>query len=397
MEEILRRIEELKDEMVESLKTFVSINSVNPAFGGPGEKEKADWLEYLLKDFRYEVERYDVKDQNGVLRSNLLATIKGKDTRRTLWIVTHIDTVPPGDLSLWETDPFNPVVKDGKVYGRGAEDNGGSMIASIYAGKSLIDLGIVPEYNFGLALVADEEAGSDYGIQYLIEKNVFNPEDMFLVPDAGNEKGDFIEIAEKSILWFKVTVEGKQGHASRPRMAENALRKGAQLMIEIDEILRRKCPDRDDLFDEPLSTFEPTRSEKTVDNVNTIPGKYTFYFDCRVLPKYDLDEILKIVESVLKGRGASIEIVVKQPAPQPTPPDSELVVKLSRVLKSQRNLEARVGGIGGGTCAAFFRKKGWPAVVWSTIDETAHQPNEYRRIDHMVEDAKVFALLGVER
>ncbi|HAA83166.1 MAG: Acetylornithine deacetylase or succinyl-diaminopimelate desuccinylase [Thermotoga sp. 47_83] len=395
--ELTKRMEELREDMVESLKKFITINSVNPAFGGPGEREKADWLEELLRGFGFEVDRYDVKDDKGMWRSNVVAKIPGKNREKTLWIVTHIDTVPPGDLSLWETDPFVPVVKDGKVYGRGAEDNGGSMIASIYAGKVLIDLGIVPEYNFGLALVADEEAGSRYGIQYLIEKGLFRSEDMFLVPDAGNEKGNFIEIAEKSILWFKVTVNGKQGHASRPRTTENALRKGAQLITEIDETLHRKYPDRDELFDEPLSTFEPTRTEKTVDNVNTVPGRFVFYFDCRVLPRYDLDEILSTVESILDGRGAELEVVVKQPAPEPTPPDSELVAKLSSALGSLRGLEAKVGGIGGGTCAAFFRKKGWPAVVWSTIDGTAHQPNEYRRISHMVEDAKVFALLGIER
>lgn len=395
--EITRKIEELKDEMVDSLKRFISINSVNPAFGGPGEKEKADWLEELLKKMGYTVERHDTKDQNGIWRSNLLAIIPGRDRSKTLWIVTHIDTVPPGDLSLWETDPFIPVVKDDRVYGRGAEDNGGSMIASIYAGKALMELDVVPEYNFGLALVADEEAGSEYGIQYLIEKGVFRPDDMFLVPDAGNKKGDFIEIAEKSILWFKVTVNGKQGHASRPKTTENALRKGAQIITELDETLHRKFSEKDELFDEPLSTFEPTRSEKTVDNVNTVPGRFVFYFDCRVLPRYDLEDVLSTVKSVLDGRGAELEVVVKQPAPDPTPADSDLVVKLSSVLKSLRNLEVRVGGIGGGTCAAFFRKKGWPAVVWSTIEETAHQPNEYRKISHMVEDAKVFALLGVER
>jgi len=131
--------------------------------------------------------------------------------------------------------------------------------------------------------------------------------------------------------------------------------------------------------------------------VNTVPGRFVFYFDCRVLPRYDLEDVLSTVKSVLDGRGAELEVVVKQPAPDPTPADSDLVVKLSSVLKSLRNLEVRVGGIGGGTCAAFFRKKGWPAVVWSTIEETAHQPNEYRKISHMVEDAKVFALLGVER
>lgn len=52
-----------------------------------------------------------------------------------------------------------------------------------------------------------------------------------------------------------------------------------------------------------------------MDNVNTVPGRFVFYFDCRVLPRYDLDEILSTVESILDGRGAELEVVVKQPAP----------------------------------------------------------------------------------
>ena len=69
-----------------------------------------------------------------------------------------------------------------------------------------------------------------------------------------------------------------------------------------------------------------------------------------------------------------------------------MVALLKKALKQARGIDARVGGIGGGTCAAFFRKAGIPAVVWSTIDEVAHQPDEYSRIGNMVEDAKVFAL-----
>jgi succinyl-diaminopimelate desuccinylase len=65
------------------------------------------------------------------------------------------------------------------------------------------------------------------------------------------------------------------------------------------------------------------------------------------------------------------------------------------VVWEYRGLDARVGGIGGGTCAAFFRKAGFPAVVWSTIDDVAHQRDEYSKVDNMVNDAKVFALLAM--
>jgi len=354
------RVEELRKDMISSLKKFVSINSVNPAFGGPGEEEMANWLTELLRDLGYEtVKRYDVKDEKGIVRSNLVTLIKGKDTSRTLWIVTHMDKVPEGSRDLWDHDPFDPVEKDGKIYGRGAEDNGGSLIASIFAGKALMDAGITPSMNFGLALVADEEAGSKYGIEYLIERGIFSDEDLFLVPDAGSSKGDFIEIAEKSILWLKVTVFGVQGHASRPT-GKNAFREGAKIMLDIDKMLHDKYSDKDELFEPPVSTFEPTRVEKTVDNVNTVPGNFTFYIDS-----------------------------------DPTPSDSEIVKRISSALKEVRGIEARVGGIGGGTCAAFFRRRGFHTAVWSTIDETAHQPNEYKRIDHMVEDAKIFAKIAI--
>jgi succinyl-diaminopimelate desuccinylase len=68
---------------------------------------------------------------------------------------------------------------------------------------------------------------------------------------------------------------------------------------------------------------------------------------------------------------------------------------LKEAVKETRQKEVRVGGIGGGTCAGSFRRIGIPAVVWATLDELAHQPNEYAKIENMVNDAKVFAYLAV--
>ncbi len=393
--DVFKMVEDYKNEMIESLRKFISINSVNPSGGGPGEKEVADWLESLLNDMNFPlIDRFDPVDDNGIVRSSLIAKIPGKSSK-TLWIVTHIDTVPEGDLSLWDHDPFDPVVEDDKIYGRGSEDNGGSMVASIYAAKAFLDSGVVPNYTLGLALVADEEAGSDWGISYLIKKNVFDRDDLFLVPDAGNSKGDFIEIAEKSILWLKFEVQGKQGHASVPEVSDNALRKGVALILELDKFLHEKFSDRDDLFEPSESTFEPTKVEKTVDNVNTIPGKFVFYFDCRVLPKHSLDEILEIAKSTANKYDAKVFVDQRFDAPEPTSPDSEIAIRLKETIERLRGFTPKLGGIGGGTCAAHFRKAGWDAVVWSTIDETAHQPNEYKRISHMVEDAKVFSGLFI--
>ena len=84
----------------------------------------------------------------------------------------------------------------------------------------------------------------------------------------------------------------------------------------------------------------------------------------------------------------------KQPAPKLVEPNAEIVQMLCKALKTARGIEGSVGGVGGGTCAAFFRQAGIPAVVWSTIDEVPHSPDEYARVENMVADAKVFALLA---
>ncbi|QTA38770.1 M20 family metallo-hydrolase [Thermosipho ferrireducens] len=400
---IAKKVENLYDEIVESMKTFISINSVNPRTDGPGEKEVAEWLESLISNWGFdEIKRYDAPD-NAVeygFRPNIVALYKGTEAKRTLWIITHMDKVPAGDLSLWETDPFTPTVKDGKIFGRGAEDNGASLIASLYGIKTLIELGIRPKDNVALAFVSDEETGSEYGIKHLLRQNIFSKDDIFIVPDAGESDGSFIEVAEKSIMWLKITTYGIQTHASRPQKGINAHRLGMKFAIELDEFLHKKYDAKNELFDYPYSSFEPTKKLNNVDNVNTIPGTDIIYFDCRVLPHYNIaeiyDEIMIKAEEFSKNHNVKIEISKEQfeQAAPPTPENSEIVEKLCKALKDIRGIEPKVGGIGGGTCAAIVRRAGYHAAVWASIDETAHQPNEYVKINNLIEDTKIFAYVG---
>jgi len=110
-----------------------------------------------------------------------------------------------------------------------------------------------------------------------------------------------------------------------------------------------------------------------------------------------LADVQTVVSGFEKKTGATIkvDIVQNQPAPQQVDADAEVTKLLKFALKEARGLEATVGGVGGGTCAAFFRKEGIPAAVWSTIDEVPHQPDEYAKIENMVADAKVFALMAL--
>lgn len=403
LNDAIKCVEELKEEMINALINICKIPAIAPESNGQGEYKKAKFIESLLNEIGFdEIKWYNAEDKRVKygIRPNIVAKIFGEG-EETLWIVSHMDIVPEGDLKDWKTEPFNPVVKDGKIYGRGVEDNGQELIASLYAVKALKKLGLKPKKTICLTMVADEETGSKYGIQYLLKQNLFKKDDLIIVPDFGNEKGDVIEIAEKSILWLKITTTGKQCHASMPEEGNNAHRAGAKLLLEIDKNLHKIFNERDSLFSPPYSTFEPTKKEANVPNVNTIPGKDVFYIDCRYLPNYKAEEVIREVENtarkVEKETNTKIEIeIIQNQSSLPTSKNSKVVKELTKAINTALDIKPKPIGIGGGTCAAFFRNVGYEAVVWYTSFETAHQANENIKIDNLVNDAKVYVALYLQ-
>ena len=200
-----------REKILDFFVRMLKINSVNPRMGGPGETERAKFIQTFLTSEGFKVSKVDVPDggyKDGV-RPNISALIEGKDKSKTLWFLSHMDTVPEGSIQLWETDPFDPVVKDGKVFARGAEDNGQSLVSSLFALRELKKLDAELPFNVGIWGVADEEFGSEYGVKYLLDHDYFKPSDLVVVPDAGTPDGVSVEIAEKNLLWFKVTTKGK--------------------------------------------------------------------------------------------------------------------------------------------------------------------------------------------
>jgi succinyl-diaminopimelate desuccinylase len=352
------------------------------------------------------VERCDAPDGRVTagIRPNLIARIPGRNPDRTVWVMTHTDIVPPGEMKLWERDPYEGYVRDGKVYGRGTEDNQQDLVASLFAAKAFLDEGIVPESSIAVLLAADEETGSGYGLDYVLETNRhwFRRSDLIVVPDAGNEEGSMIEVAEKSVLWLRIRTSGKQCHASRPALGRNAFRAASHLVVRLDE-LGVNYHARDPLYEPPESTFEPTKKDANVPNVNTIPGEDVFYLDCRILPVYPVDRVLETIrgmaDDIEKKFDVRIDLVPvqKSDAPAPTAHDAPVVLALEEAVRDVYGVQARPRGVGGGTVAAVFRKYDYPAAVWSRYCHMAHQPNEYCLIANMVGNAKVYAHLFLQK
>ena len=396
---IASSIEKSRNEMIEWERVLTSVPALSPESNGQGELKKCEVLESLLKKSGIaKLERFDAPDsrvESGI-RPNIVATIDGVSDEKSIWIMSHMDVVPEGDLSRWKTNPWEVVEKDGKLYGRGVEDDQQGLVSSVFAALALIRNGIKPSYTVKLLFVADEEVGSGYGIQYLLDEySLFRPDDIIIVPDGGDAKGETIETAEKNILWLRIRTIGKQSHGSRPDEGQNAFLANCELALKLNA-LEKSFEKRDSIFEPDCSTFQPTKKEANVPNVNTIPGEDVFFMDCRILPCYTLDytraEIKKCIAEVEAKYGVSISFSELQAVESPaTPVNSEVVEKLSAAIKKVSGRTARAIGIGGGTVAAYLRIKGLNAAVWGTIDETAHQPNEYCYIENLINDAKVLA------
>ena len=390
-----------RGEMIELQRSLTAIPALAPENGGEGEGRKAGFLSSWLREKGFPgVKEYSVPDERvpGGKRPVVVTELAGENEGPAIWVMSHLDIVPPGEEVLWEGDPYILREKEGRIYGRGVEDNQQGMVASIFAMYALLKAGITPPKPIKLLFVPDEEVGSQYGIQYILkELDLFSPGDTFLVPDGGNPEGTMLEIAEKSVLWLEFTTHGRQCHASMPQLGINAFLAASELVVLLGG-LKEVFSNENTLFDPPYSTFVPTKKKANVPNVNTLPGEDVFCLDCRILPEVPLQDVLNKVDSYSRSieekHGVTIERrILQRVESEPTPHDSPFVQEVSRAIETVHGVPGVPTGIGGGTVGAYLRNAGFHTVVWATIDETAHMPNEYCVLDNLLKDSRIMANL----
>ena len=402
--ELISSLDQEQETVIKLQQELVSRPALGPENGGQGEQAKADFLSAYLTEIGFSGIRNlaapDHRVESGQ-RPNLMAVLPGRDSSRTLWIISHMDVVPPGDPGFWKTDPFVLHQDGDRIYGRGVEDNHHGLVASLLAAKSFIEKGTIPARNLGLLLVADEETGNSYGLEYIFSqhRDIFQEHDEFMVPDFGLPDSSMIEVAEKGLMWLKLTVHGLQCHASTPQAGQNSLLAAAKCILALRD-LYTLFPQENSLFDPAYSTFESTKIEANVPNVNTIPGRDVFYLDCRILPGYALPEVLtkirEMVKNVSRETGLQIDVdIVHQQQASDTNPDCHLVHSLQTAIHQVYGIQAKAHGIGGGTVAAYARHQGFPAAVWATLPGNAHQANEQTSIQSILQDAKVMTQLAL--
>ncbi|MCL1889315.1 MAG: M20 family metallo-hydrolase [Desulfovibrionaceae bacterium] len=419
LEKLLAYIDGQTDWVEDLQRALTAVPALGPENGGDGEWGKARLLESRLLALGARVlpwkagENLELRGDppglnlrfieapdervSGGSRPNLAARLTGK-SRKTLWIIGHMDVVPAGAPDLWETPPFELHRSGDWIRGRGVEDNQQAIASGLLVLETLVRHKVSPDLSYGLLLAADEETHSVYGLDYVLREapGLIRPEDLVLVPDMGDPEGQGIEISEKSCLWARVTVTGKQGHASRPDQGVNSLAAASAAVLAVDR-LHREFPRTDALFSPSCSTFVPTKKEANVENINTLPGRDVFYVDCRILPDLDPRAPLARLEELVReaagkyGCEALVETVVFDAvSPPPTSMGSEVALRLRRSLQKLRGIRGEAMGASGQTVASFLRARGIPAVCWATLAGNAHQPNEKSSLSFTLADARVF-------
>jgi acetylornithine deacetylase/succinyl-diaminopimelate desuccinylase-like protein len=360
---------ELQDAATSLLQELVRFNTVNP----PGNERPAqEHLAAVLRDAGFDVELLGRTEA----RPNLVARLRGNADGPTLCLLSHVDTVL-ATPEEWEHDPWSGDVADGYLWGRGALDMKSQTAAEIAAAVSLARDGWRPATGELLVVVTvDEETGGDEGAVWLCENHPDKVRCDYLLNEGGGVSFPFdgrraygVCVAEKGVFRFRLRTSGVAGHASMPRIGDNALLKlapfldamGAEqpafdltdgprgllegLGLEPDddptgalERLRAKDPVLALLVEPMLGvTLTPTMAHAS-EKINVIPSSAELRVDCRVPPGLAREQAERRIREVLDrargGVGYALEFT-EQTVGNGSPLESELMTAIEEWIGEQ--------------------------------------------------------------
>lgn len=339
--------------------------------------------------------------RDGLSRPNVIVTLdSGSDT--TLLLESHFDIVPPG--TGWTVPPFKLTVEDGKAHGRGTADNKSGIAAVMGALRQLRK----EELDINLKLIAgvDEEVGGRYGVDYVMSDWGLRG-DAALVVDAGPES---LFIGASGIIWGKIMVKGRQGHAGYPFNAKNAIEEAIKLLGEFENYKKLVEKKESVLPATPKAPRKFVWGRYTVtliragEKENMIPGICEVRFDRRLLPEESIEEAERELkdffhESVKEtGVEASLELINRQQG-YITPKDIVFVQTVSENIKKTNGKNIPFAGELGGNDGSFFAKNGIPVVCYGTIrkDTRYHGVDEFVYLRDIHNTRDLVVNLGRER
>ncbi|MEP9396067.1 acetylornithine deacetylase/succinyl-diaminopimelate desuccinylase family protein [Mesorhizobium sp. KR2-14] len=412
-EKLLRTLDDRVDELVALTADLIRFPTVNP----PGEAYRpcAEYIGERLRKRGFGVEYIRGEGTPGDCdrypRTNVVARFDGRSPGPTVHFNSHIDVVEAGDG--WTLDPFAGVVKDGRVYGRGACDMKGGLAASIIAAEAFMD--VYPDFPGAIEIsgTVDEESGGFGGVAYLAGKGYFSRPrvDHVIIPEPLNK--DRICLGHRGVWWAEIETQGEIAHGSMPFLGDCAVRHMGAVITAFEEELFPA-------LDRKQTTMPvvPEGARRSTLNINSIHGGQTEDFrpglpspnvpdrcritiDRRFLLEEKLDEVKGEVTAILerlKRERPKFDYDIRdimEVQPTMTERDAPVVKAVARGIHEIFDSEpeyvispgtydqkhiARIGHIY--DCIAYG-----PGIL-----DLAHRPDEWVGIKDMLQSAKVMAI-----
>jgi succinyl-diaminopimelate desuccinylase len=308
-----------------------------------------------------------------------------KNSNTTLILLTHYDIVPPGEG--WTRDPFKLTVENGKAYGRGASDDKGGVVTCFGALAKLKDDELA-NTNVKLIVTCDEEVGGEGGIEYLTDVVKIRG-DAALVVDSGPE---YVSCGASGVIWGKILVRGRQGHAGYPHKAVNAIDEAIKIVSSLQQYKKKLTTEKISKLPAP-----PDSPKKNVwrrlsvtmihagDKENIIPGECDVRFDLRTLPDEDIEKVRVSTESFIKHearkKGVDIDYQVIHVMPGYfTNPTHPLITSLNEATKKIGAEQLPVAADLGGNDGTYLAKVKIPVACFGPLREGTN----YHGVDEFV-------------
>ena len=333
----------------------------------PNDAGLMEFIEDYLKDFNaIRVDKEGVKN---------LFLYKKFGEGEHLCFAGHVDVVPPGDG--WSSEPFTPLIKDGNIYARGAQDMKSGVASFVEASKK------AQKFNgtLSILLTSDEEGEAKYGTKLMLEhlKKIELLPDYAIVaePTCEDRFADAIKIGRRGSINGVLKLYGMQGHAAYPQKAKNPIDLIAPILPQIAGV---NLDDGDEYFEPSRFVITDIRAGMEVTNVT--PGVLKMMFNVRNSTKTDIDDIKAFIESKFKGLDYKLELS-QSAKPFVTSPDSKIVQLLDEAIVDVCKQKAKHSTAGGTSDARFMAEYGIKCIEFGTRNDTIHAPNERVSIDEV--------------
>lgn len=351
---------------------LLRFRSITPSDDGAFAFIKA----YLPSFEAIEVEKEGVKN---------LFLYKHFDKGIHLCFAGHIDVVPPGEG--WESDPFEPVLKNGKVYARGTQDMKSGLCAFIQACKEASTF----KGTLSLLLTSDEEGDATYGtvemLAYLKEQKLLPDYAIVAEPTSEEVFGDAIKVGRRGSINGIIEIIGKQGHAAYPQKTVNPVHQIAPLL---ERLAGHNLDSGDASFEPSKMVITDIRGGMEVTNVT--PGKVKIMFNVRNSTLTSLEDIKAYIEEVLGKLHFTLSLA-QSARPFVTNVESLIVTSISKAILHVTGKMPKLSTAGGTSDARFFGEFGVATIECGVLNDTIHAPNECCAMQDVKDLESVFTYL----